>query len=554
MDDKKPGPDEGQAQDIHQEKTLVKTSKKPAAPTPVTNDDATVIHKPQRSANPTTHIAAQDEATVLKPKSEPAPKPSQKPAPKPTLKPATSNDATVVSSPVGKTADKSSSTDATSVHPRSGHTGTQSGTRSATHSEITDSKLKLNAFGEVGVGSILRDRFVLESVLGTGGMGAVYRALDLRKQEAGDNKPHIAIKLLKGAFKQHKKAFVTLQREAKKTQELAHPNIVTVYDFDRVGDVVYLTMEELKGHPLKDIIKNETDVFLDYKAKIRIITEIARGLAYAHSKGIVHSDLKPANIFITDKGTVKILDFGIARAANEELYQDNFDAGELGALTYPYASLEMIRAEAPHPADDIYALGIIACELLGDKHPFERRDAQYAFEKKMQPVLPKFRNPLMKHWIQQAVALRREERLQSATAFIKKLHFANAGPRRISGIAAIVALAVLGNFIYLQNVELEAVPFDTLPKEQQQQFMHYISESKTALRFGDLDGAVHFINQAFLIHETHDPLVEAREEVLSILQANIDAAQDPTRRSLFVKQLAELEKHPAFAALKDAKQ
>lgn len=497
MDDKKPG--------IHQEKTLVKNPKTSSAapqskaPSPK-EDDATVVSAPRDS------------------------------------------DATVVSTPRDADATVPSKPGSRAIP---GYSGSQSHVRSHTDT-VTASKLKLNADGEVGVGTVLRERFVLEAVLGTGGMGAVYRALDLRKQEAGDNKPYIAIKLLKGAFKHHQKAFVTLQREAKKTQELAHPNIVTVYDFDRVGDVVYLTMEELKGKPLKDIIKGQSKVVLDYKTKIRVITEIARGLAYAHSKGIVHSDLKPANIFITEKGTVKILDFGIARAANEELYQDNFDAGELGALTYPYASLEMIRNEYPHPADDIYALGVIACELLGGKHPYERKDAQYALENKMQPALPKFRNPLMTRWIQQAVALRRADRLQSATVFIKKLHFANTGPRRVSGVAAVILLAAIGNFIYLQNVELEAIPFDSLPKEQQQQFMHYIAESKTALKFGDLDGAVHFINEAFTIHETHDPLVEAKQQVRAILQSNIDSAEDDTTRALFTKQLEELAKHPAF--------
>lgn len=488
MDDKKSG--------IHQDKTLVKPSKPQ-------DDDQTKISSRDATLS--------DQPTRVKVR-QAAPAPVQ------------SEDETVPSAP--------------GAIPASG---------SSAQTSITDSKLKLNASGEVGIGTVLRDRFVLESELGTGGMGAVYRALDLRKQEAGDNKPYIAIKLLKGAFKHHQKAFVTLQREAKKTQELAHPNIVTVYDFDRVGDLVYLTMEELKGKPLKDVIKGQSKVKLDYKTKIRIITEIARGLAYAHSKGIIHSDLKPANIFLTETGTVKILDFGIARAANEDLYQDNFDAGELGALTYPYASLEMIRNEYPHPADDIYALGIIACELLGNKHPYERKDAQHALDNKFHAVLPKFRNPLMTRWIHQAVALRRADRLQSATVFIKKLHFANAGPRRISGIAAAIFLAVLGNYIYLQNVELEAVPFDSLPKEQQQLFMQHISESNRALTFGDLDGAVYFINQAFSIHQTHDPLLKAKEQVKQILQKNIDAATDENSKVLFTKQLDELLKHPAFS-------
>ncbi len=521
MDDKKPG--------IHQEKTLVKK--------PQTLDEATVVRPSAGDANDT-QIDSESETTISHQQTQvkiPGARQSHHPDDDPTelsaLDRDNDSDATVPST------------------PRSGDETFPSAPRpeDSSLSSITESKLKLNASGEVGIGTTLRDRFVLETVLGTGGMGAVYRALDLRKQEAGDNTPYIAIKLLKGAFKHHQKAFVTLQREAKKTQELAHPNIVTVYDFDRVGDIVYLTMEELKGRPLKDIIKGQTNVKLDYKTKVRIITEIARGLAYAHSKGIVHSDLKPANIFLTEKGTVKILDFGIARAANEDLYQDNFDAGELGALTFPYASLEMIRNEFPHPADDIYALGIFACELLGGKHPYNRKDAQTALEEKLPLSLPKFRNPLMTAWIRNSVALRRADRLQSATAFIKKLQFANRGPRRISSVAAILLLAVLANYIYIQNVGLEAVPFDSLAKEQQQLFYQHISESKRALQFGDLDGAVYYINEAFIIHQTHDPLVEAKISVLSILKENINSATDANSRELFIKQLDELKKHPAFA-------
>ena len=162
----------------------------------------------------------------------------------------------------------------------------------------------------IDIGDTIKNRFVLDDLLGKGGMGCVYRALDLRKKEAGDNKPYIALKLLGDDFKHHPHALITLQREARKTQELAHPNIVTVYDFDRDGDLIYLTMEELKGKSLDELLA-DSKITLSLKQKLDILQQIAQGLTYAHSKGIVHSDLKPANIFITDKNVVKILDFGI---------------------------------------------------------------------------------------------------------------------------------------------------------------------------------------------------------------------------------------------------
>ena len=94
-----------------------------------------------------------------------------------------------------------------------------------------------------GVGDTLNGRFVLEECIGFGGMGTVYRALDLRKLEASDRKPYIAIKVLNAPFRSHPKSLIALQREARKAQTLAHPNIVAVYDFDRDGSMVYLTME-----------------------------------------------------------------------------------------------------------------------------------------------------------------------------------------------------------------------------------------------------------------------------------------------------------------------
>ena len=232
------------------------------------------------------------------------------------------------------------------------------------------------------IGDTVRDRFVLESLLGIGGMGAVYSALDKRKQEAEDENPYVAIKLLSEDFKRHPKAFISLQRETQKTQALAHPNIVTVYDFDRDGDVVYMTMEKLEGKTLEQIIKEHAFEPLSKNKALAIVRGIAEGLVYAHSKGIVHSDLKPGNIFVTKSNQVKILDFGIARIVQENAQDKTFDAGELSALTPSYASIEMINQSDPDRRDDIYALGVIACELLGDQHPYKRLMATEAFEQK----------------------------------------------------------------------------------------------------------------------------------------------------------------------------
>ena len=231
------------------------------------------------------------------------------------------------------------------------------------------------------VGSIIRDRFVLEELIGAGGMGQVFRALDRRREEAQDRHPHVAIKVLAGDFKRHPDALRTLQREARKAQKLAHPNICSVYDFDRDGADVYLVMELLEGEPLNQLIKSHAGASIGLERALGLIEELGIALAHAHSKGIIHSDFKPSNVFLTRTGDVKIIDFGIARAARsgpvpEDVTQTVFDAGKLGAATLAYASPEqLLGVGEPDPRDDIYSLAVVAYELLAGRHPFGRRSA-----------------------------------------------------------------------------------------------------------------------------------------------------------------------------------
>jgi predicted Ser/Thr protein kinase len=164
-----------------------------------------------------------------------------------------------------------------------------------------------------GVGDTLNGRFELKECLGVGGMGTVYKALDLRKLEASDRSPYIAIKVLNVQFRGHPKSLIALQREAKKAQTLAHPNIVTVYDFDRDGPMVYLTMEYLSGQPLNRLLRKPGFTGMPFGEAMRIVDGMAKALTYAHQRGFVHCDFKPANVFLTDSGEVKVIDFGIAR-------------------------------------------------------------------------------------------------------------------------------------------------------------------------------------------------------------------------------------------------
>ncbi|WP_232834288.1 serine/threonine protein kinase [Rhodoferax ferrireducens] len=272
-----------------------------------------------------------------------------------------------------------------------------------------------------GVGDTLNGRFVLEECLGFGGMGMVYKALDLRKLEASDRKPYIAIKVLNVQFRGHPKSLIALQREAKKAQSLAHPNIVTVYDFDRDGAMVYLTMELLSGRSLQNLLHDPDFKGLSFAEALPIITGMAKALAHAHERGFVHCDLKPANVFLTDTGDVKVIDFGIARVfrkSEEDLEATVFDPGSLGGMTPTYASAEMLEHRDPDPRDDIYALGCITYELLTGRHPFNRSPATQARGAGLKLQRPKDLGHRQWQALREALAFDREKRTLTVPQFL----------------------------------------------------------------------------------------------------------------------------------------
>ena len=286
-------------------------------------------------------------------------------------------------------------------------------------------------------GRLLKKRFVLEDELGAGGMGVVYKARDLRKVEAEDSNPYIAAKVLGANFRDHPHAFVSLQQEAVKSQKLAHPNIVTVHDFDRDGDTIFMTMELLKGDPLDNLLK--LDAPFSRETCIRYFNELCAGLEYAHKRGLIHSDFKPGNIFVTTGGVVKILDFGIARAANLER-SDDFDAGALGALTPAYATAEMVRREDPSFSDDVYALACVLYYMLAGKHPYQNRSAVEAEKQGLKPARPD--NLSNREWqaLSAALSTSKAKRPQTVEAF----HSAFMPPKRALNLKTIAAVLLLG--------------------------------------------------------------------------------------------------------------
>ena len=307
---------------------------------------------------------------------------------------------------------------------------------------------------EIAVGDVIRGRFVLEKELGSGGMGTVFKALDRLRQEARDREPYVAVKVLSETFRRQPLSFIALQREAKKAQKLNHPNIVRVYDFDRDGSTIFLLMEYLSGKSLDAIIRSigsSDPAGLPLRRVLSIVEGVAAALSFAHTNGIVHFDLKPSNVFLTDDGQVKVIDFGIARAIRRpeqrEADETVFDPGTLRAMSPSYASPEMIDGMQPDRRDDIFSLACVTYELLTGRHPFDRVPATRARAEKREPVRPARLS--RKQWagLKRALAFDREKRTPSVDQFISNLrgnHMHSLRPTLIAAGILAIALAVAG--------------------------------------------------------------------------------------------------------------
>ena len=327
---------------------------------------------------------------------------------------------------------------------------------------------------ELTIGSTLKNRFVLQQLLGVGGMGMVFKATDLRKIEAQDKDPFVALKVLNQDFQSNPMALVSLQRETKRAQTLSHPNIIKVYDFDRDGGHVFMSMEYLQGKPLGRLIKEHPDG-LPFKQAWPIIHAMADALRHAHKKNIVHSDFKPGNVLIDESDEVRVLDFGIACAIgrSDKDHQDAtiFNARSLGAFTPSYASLEQLHNSDPDPRDDIYALACVSYELLTGKHPFGRLSAEKAQEVGLQvkPIAKLGRRQFK--GLQNALAFEQAKRTKTIDAFLSTI-----GPRSpvFYGLwgAGIIAISLIAANIYLSLlpptlVEAPKVAVQLSPEQQQ---------------------------------------------------------------------------------------
>lgn len=425
--------------------------------------------------------------------------------------------------------------DATRIHQRNGTGSTDSISetlpRSSTLSRGADASAQSDANEDAiaGIGQTLNGRFVLEQVLGAGGMGEVYKAKDLRRVEMQDNNPYIALKLLRPEFRAHNKFMIALQRESKKVQTLSHPNIVTVYDFDRDGDSAYISMELLKGKSLDRLIFGKG---VGVKQALYIIERMARGLAYAHQQGYVHADFKPGNVFLGDDDSVKILDFGIAQAVikDKEGYKNvALDENDLSALTPNYASLEMLNGEQPLPVDDVYSLCCVAYELLTGRHPYtkpngEKISAQSAEQLGLLPPkidgIPKSYQRVLR----KGVALHRKDRFDNAGDFLEacKPKFT----RKQLILAIIFSAISIFTYYGIDTWNAEKVPSLSTLEGALAPAADLIREGDSILNEGDIDLAHRFYTQAWNLSNEKNIADASLDKLKRIMDNRIDKVAD----------------------------
>lgn len=303
-----------------------------------------------------------------------------------------------------------------------------------------DAVLDASADSRVQVGSLLRDRYLLQQKVSGGSMGVVYKAMDRRLAEAGSADHWVAIKILSPKLAENGQALRALQQEAAKGRCLVHPSIVRFIDLDRDDDLYFLVMEWLDGRTLADILDSKDAASLDINAAFNITRQIGEALDYAHSRGIVHADIKPGNIMLMPNGDAKLFDFGVARVRQQQT-DGQFDPGVLGAMTPAYSSMQVLTGENPVAADDVFSLSCLLYRLIAGYRVFGPRNAAEASQEGMKPQRLKALNDSQWRALKKGLSYSRVTRFNSVREFLDALNenpnepFRVEEPDRLADIA-----------------------------------------------------------------------------------------------------------------------
>ena len=210
------------------------------------------------------------------------------------------------------------------------------------------------------IGKLLDNRYEILEIIGTGGMARVYKARCHRLNRL------VAIKILREDLAQDAEFRRRFHDESQAVAMLSHPNIVAVYDVSRSSDLEYIVMELIDGITLKQYMQKKGNK-LNWREALHFITQIVKALGHAHSRGIIHRDIKPHNIMVLRDGSVKVADFGIARVASGG--HSTLTQEALGSVHY--ISPEQARGSHIDARSDLYSAGVVLYEMITGRLPFE---------------------------------------------------------------------------------------------------------------------------------------------------------------------------------------
>jgi serine/threonine protein kinase len=265
---------------------------------------------------------------------------------------------------------------------------------------------------QLDIGSVLRGRFVIESQVASGGMGTVYKALDRSRSEHTQADAYVAVKVLHEKTRTRSDVLAKLRREFYCAQALSHQSVVKVYELD-LHQTPFFTMELIDGESLPQVMQKFHPLPLPRPYVWAIIREVGDGLAHAHERRVIHGDIKPQNIMVTNSGEVRILDFGTS-------------GDSTSAATPAYASCELLEGREPDARDDLFALACLSYELLAGEHPFQQRRATEARAMKLEPQRPPGLSSRQWKALTQGLAWERTDRPRSVREWLADLELGRA--------------------------------------------------------------------------------------------------------------------------------
>jgi tetratricopeptide (TPR) repeat protein len=404
------------------------------------------------------------------------------------------------------------------------------------------------------------DKYDVLGVVARGGMGVVYKAMDRALERA------VAIKMVTGGGDERTQGLKRFYREAQFTASLRHPNIVTVYDLGEFQGMPYLVMEYLPGRSLQSLLGDQSMTLLE---KVRCIREVCEGLQYAHTRqpAIIHRDIKPANIMVLEDGTVKIIDFGIARLGQNRHTRTGFVMG-----TYQYMSPEQVRNQEIDGRSDLFSAGVVLFHLLTHRLPFEGAGISQTLDMIMNSPPPPLHRwlrdypPQLDAIVARALAKRREERYQSAEEFAFDLLQVEAELKRGSFGRQLAeaerlyhqgdyerAKLELGRVMEVDSQHREAgelmarIQRASAMQQRQKRALNLRVQAEEALKLNRISEAFHCIEQSLRLDSDNPELRRFRERIL--LREKVNQALSRAERAVAADDFRE-----ALRAVDDALQ